>query len=71
VPRLRFRHLDPESIEILADSLRIDKTPTCKGFQTISRTGKTCNQLYGGQLDVALKHFRLASPDTQSFPSRP
>jgi hypothetical protein len=32
VPRLGFRHLDPESIEILADSPRIDKTRTCKGF---------------------------------------
>ena len=45
VPRLAFGHLDPESIEILADSPHIDKRQTCKGFQTNSRAGKTCNQL--------------------------
>ena len=45
VPRLAFGHLDPESIEILADSPHIDKRQTYKGFQTISRAGKTCNQL--------------------------
>src|ERR1700681_1586016 len=45
VPWLAFGHLDPESIEILADSPHIDKRQTCKGFQTNSRAGKTCNQL--------------------------
>jgi hypothetical protein len=45
VPQLAFRHLDPESIEILADSPHIDKRQTYKGFQPISRVGKTCNQL--------------------------
>ena len=45
VPRLAFGHLDPESIEILADSPHIDKRQTCKGFQTNSRAGKICNQL--------------------------
>jgi hypothetical protein len=35
VPRLAFGHLDPESIEILADSPHIDKRQTCKGFQSI------------------------------------
>jgi hypothetical protein len=45
VPRLPLGHLNPESIEMLADSPHIDKRQTCKGFQTISRAGKTCNQL--------------------------
>jgi hypothetical protein len=53
VPRLAFGHLDPESIEILADSPHIDKRQTCKGFQTNSRAGKTCNQL----LDLAKTVF--------------
>ena len=55
MPRLAFGHLDPESIEILADSPHIDKRQTCKGFQTNSRAGKTCNQL-----KIKLPQERLA-----------
>ncbi|MDB5781291.1 MAG: hypothetical protein JWQ50_1206 [Caballeronia mineralivorans] len=62
VPRLAFGHLDPESIEILADSPHTDKRQTCKGFQSISRAGKTCNQLHKS---LCKKPNRIAFVQTQ------
>jgi hypothetical protein len=63
VPRLAFGHLDPESIEILADSPHIDKRQTCKGFQTNSRAGKTCNQLIEFLSDPVWLYARKCAPN--------
>src|SRR5260370_6467266 len=40
VPRLAFGHLDPESIEILADSPHSDKGRPAKAFRQIHVPGK-------------------------------
>jgi len=64
VLRLAFGHLDPESIEILADSPHIDKRQTCKGFQTNSLAGETCNQLIVDSGKGLIKGHARILPET-------
>jgi hypothetical protein len=44
VTRLAFRHLDPESIEILADSPNFDKKADLQRLSDNFTCRKTCNQ---------------------------